>query len=192
MTPLGMPASTLVLAALHADFFYLARLLGPFVIVGVILVAIPTLFLREENGDSALELAPESDSFAPVLIRAGKVYIFIVGLVGLSAGLRPVADAYLRDLPGAFLFWLNTISAVVDNATLAAVEIGPALSVSQQRFAMMGLLISGGMLIPGNIPNIVAASRLGITSREWAGHGPRIGALLLILCFGALCLLASF
>jgi predicted cation transporter len=57
---------------------------------------------------------------------------------------------------------------------------------------MMGLLISGGMLIPGNIPNIVAASRLGITSREWAGHGLRIGALLLILCFGALCLLASF
>jgi predicted cation transporter len=56
---------------------------------------------------------------------------------------------------------------------------------------MMGLLISGGMLIPGNIPNIVAASRLGISSREWAGHGLRIGALLLILCFGALCLLAS-
>ena len=191
-TPLGMPASTLVLAALHADFFYLARLLGPFVIVGIILVAIPTLFLREENGDSALELVPESDSLAPVLIRAGKVYIFIVGLVGLSAGLRPVADAYLRDLPGALLFWLNTISAVVDNATLAAVEIGPALNVSQQRFAMMGLLISGGMLIPGNIPNIVAASRLGITSREWAGHGLRIGMLLLILCFGALCLLASF
>ena len=58
--------------------------------------------------------------------------------------------------------------------------------------AMLGLLISGGMLIPGNIPNIVAASRLGITSREWAGHGLRIGMLLLILCFGALCLLASF
>ena len=99
----GDAASTLVLAALHADFFYLARLLGPFVIVGIILVAIPTLFLREENGDSALQLVPESDSLAPVLIRAGKVYIFIVGLVGLSAGLRPMADAYLRDLPGALL-----------------------------------------------------------------------------------------
>jgi predicted cation transporter len=56
----------------------------------------------------------------------------------------------------------------------------------------MGWLISGRMLIPGDIPNIVAASRLGITSREWAGHGLRIGAVLLILCFGALCLLASF
>jgi predicted cation transporter len=185
-TPLGMPASTLVLAALHADFWYLARLLGPFVIAGIVLVAIPTLFVREGKGRSSLHLVAESDSWTPVLIRAGKVYIFIVGLVGLSAGLRPVVDTYVRHLPGELLFWVNTISAVVDNATLAAVEIGPALSRDQQRFAMLGLLISGGMLIPGNIPNIVAASRLGITSREWAAHGLRTGMLLLLLCFGAL------
>jgi predicted cation transporter len=191
MTPLGMPASTLVLAALHADFWYLARLLGPYVIAGIVLVAIPTLFIREGKGGSALQLLAESDSWAPVLIRAGKVYIFIVGLVGLSAGLRPVVDAYVRHLPGELLFWINTISAVVDNATLAAVEIGPALSRNQQRFAMLGLLISGGMLIPGNIPNIVAASRLGITSREWAAHGLRTGMLLLILCFGVLGLMAA-
>jgi predicted cation transporter len=191
-TPLGMPASTLVLAALHADFWYLARLLGPFVIAGIVLVAIPTLFIQKGKGRSALHLVAESDSWAPVLIRAGKVYIFIVGLVGLSAGLRPVVDAYVRHLPGELLFWINTISAVVDNATLAAVEIGPALSHNQQRFAMLGLLISGGMLIPGNIPNIVAASRLGITSREWAAHGLRTGMLLLILCFGVLGLLGAF
>src|SRR5579862_1320012 len=58
-------------------------------------------------------------------------------------------------------------------ARIVPVEIGPALSRNQQRFAMLGLLISGGMLIHGNIPNIVAASRLGITSREWARHGLR-------------------
>ena len=192
MTPLGMPASTLVLAALHADFWYLARLLGPFVIGGIVLVAIPTLFIREGKGRSALHLMAESESWAPILIRAGKVYIFIVGLVGLSAGLRPVVDAHVRHLPGALLFWLNTISAVVDNATLAAVEIGPALGRNQQRFAMLGLVISGGMLIPGNIPNIVAASRLRITSREWAAHGLSTGMLLLILCFGVLGLMAAF
>jgi predicted cation transporter len=58
------------------------------------------------------------------------------------------------------------ISAVVDNATLTAAEIGPSLSAAQQRASLLGLLISGGMLIPGNIPNIVAANRLGISSRE--------------------------
>jgi predicted cation transporter len=81
LTPLGMPASTLVLAALHADFWYLARLLGLFVIVGIVLVAIPTLFIRKGKGRSGLHLVAHSDSWAPVLIRAGKVYIFIVGLV---------------------------------------------------------------------------------------------------------------
>jgi predicted cation transporter len=192
LTPLGMPASTLVLTALHADFWYLARLLGPFVAAGIVLVAIPTLFLPFGEGEPAPPLGVGSDSWAPVLIRAGKVYIFIAGLVGLSAGLRPVVDVYLRHLPGAFLFWLNTISAVVDNATLAAVEIGPTLSLSQQRFALLGLLISGGMLIPGNIPNIVAASRLGINSREWAEHGLRTGMLLLILCFVVLGVFAVF
>jgi predicted cation transporter len=50
----------------------------------------------------------------------------------------------------------------------------------------MGLLISGGMLIPGNIPNIVAANRLGIGSREWARMGLLIGLPLMALCFGAL------
>jgi predicted cation transporter len=191
-TPLGMPASTLVLAALHADFWYLARLLGPFVVAGILLVAIPTLSIHAGTGVDAPLLTAERASWAPPLIRAGKVYIFIVGLVGLSAGLRPMVDAYVRHLPGEALFWLNTISAVVDNATLAAVEIGPALNVSQQRFAMLGLLISGGMLIPGNIPNIVAASRLGISSREWASQGVRMGLMLLLGCYAALVFLASF
>jgi len=47
----------------------------------------------------------------------------------------------------------------------------------------MGLLISGGMLIPGNIPNIVAAGRLGITSREWARVGLLAGIPLMVVCF---------
>jgi len=37
--------------------------------------------------------------------------------------------------------------------------------------ALMGLLIAGGMLIPGNIPNIISANKLGITSKEWAKLG---------------------
>ena len=192
LTPLGMPASTLALAALHADFWYLARLLGPFVITGIVLVAIPTLFLPKGEGAPAPPIITESGSWVPVAVRAGKVYIFIAGLVGLSAGLRPVVAAYVSHLPGTSLFWLNTLSAVVDNATLAAVEIGPALSINQQRSALLSLLISGGMLIPGNIPNIVAASRLSINSRDWAGHSLGTGMALMIVCFLVLKMLAVF
>jgi predicted cation transporter len=92
LTPLGMPASSLVLAALHEDFWYLARLLGPFVLAGIVLVAIPILFLSKRASELVPPLTSEGDSWAPVLIRAGKVYIFIAGLVSLSAGLRPVVD----------------------------------------------------------------------------------------------------
>lgn len=67
-----------------------------------------------------------------------------------------------------------------------------SLTMNQQRAAFLGLLIGGGMLVPGNIPNIVAASRLGISSREWAAHGLSTGILLLILCFGVLGLMATF
>jgi predicted cation transporter len=53
----------------------------------------------------------------------------------------------------------------------------------------MGLLISGGMLIPGNIPNIVAAGRLGISSSEWARVGLITGIPLMALCFLVLLLM---
>lgn len=39
-------------------------------------------------------------------------------------------------------------SAILDNATLAAAEIGPSLSEAQIKSALLGLLISGDMLIP--------------------------------------------
>ena len=192
LTPLGMPGIAVVLRSLHADFWYLTHLIGPFVAVGVILAAVPILFLPFGPGQP-LDPSHTRDSWRTVLLtRPGKVYVFIAGLVTLSDGLRPVVNAYLHRVPDGLLFWMNTISAVVNNSTVAAVEISPSLSIDQQRAALLGLLISGGALVTGNIPNIVAASRLGITSREWAKTGVGTGALLLILCFAVLHSMAFF
>jgi predicted cation transporter len=44
-------------------------------------------------------------------------------------------------------------------------------------------LIAGGMLIPGNIPNIIAAGKLHIKSREWARFGVPLGAALMLVFF---------
>ena len=41
--------------------------------------------------------------------------------------------------------------------------------------AYVGVLISAGMLIPGNVPNIIAAHALHITSTEWAKLGVPLG-----------------
>jgi len=61
---------------------------------------------------------------------------------------------------------MNMVSAILDNVTLTASEISPAMSMVQIQAALMGLLISGGMLIPGNIPNIISARKLVISSKE--------------------------
>jgi predicted cation transporter len=182
LTPLGMPASTMVLSALHADFWYLARLLGPFIGVGIVLAATLSLLVPWHDSERA-DSSSEVESWSVIVVRAGKVYAFVAGLVGLARGLRPLAETYLDRFPGAILFWFNSLSAVVDNATLAAIEIGPSISRQQQRSLMLALLISGGMLIPGNIPNIIAANRLGISSREWARVGLLIGLPLMLACF---------
>ena len=97
----------------------------------------------------------------------------------MSMVFKPLIDACLIKLPSQILFWVNMISAILDNATLAAAEIGPTLSEAQIKSALLGLLISGGMLIPGNIPNIIAAHALKIKSTEWARPGVPLGLVIM-------------
>src|SRR5215472_5074901 len=185
LTPVGEPLGTIAIAALNADFWYLVRLLGPLVIAGILIVGAISLLLPARYGHS-LKADAHSESWMEIGLRAAKVYVFVAGLVALSWGLRPLVDEYIRQMPHWALFWINSISAIVDNATLTAAEIGPSLAPAQQRAILMGLLISGGMLIPGNIPNIVAAGRLGISSREWARVGLIAGLPLMLSCFAVI------
>jgi predicted cation transporter len=57
------------------------------------------------------------------------------------------------------------------------------MATLQINAALMGLLIAGGMLIPGNIPNIISAGKLGITSKEWAKLGVPMGAVIMAVYF---------
>jgi len=92
-------------------------------------------------------------------------------------------DSFLSKISYQGLYWVNIISAVLDNATLAAAEIAPSLSLIQIKAVLMGLLIAGGMLIPGNIPNIIAAGKLKIKSSEWAKFGVPLGAAVMVVYF---------
>ncbi|MGB9929359.1 MAG: DUF1646 family protein, partial [Methanosarcina sp.] len=115
--------------------------------------------------------------------RAVKVYVFIMALVLLGEGFKPIIFEYFIQIPSTILYWVNMVSAILDNATLAAAEIGPALSELQIKSILMGLLIAGGMLIPGNIPNIISAGKLGITSKEWARLGVPLGLVSMAVYF---------
>jgi predicted cation transporter len=97
----------------------------------------------------------------------------------------------MAKMPTWALFWANSVSAIVDNATLVAAEVTPAMTDRQITFVLMGLLISGGMLIPGNIPNIIASAKLGIKSREWARAALPFGASLMLIYFVVMSLLVK-
>ena len=109
-----------------------------------------------------------------------------MALTLLGEGFKPVIDRFVIALDARILYWINMVSAILDNATLTAAEISPQMHLDQVRAVLMGLLISGGMLIPGNIPNIISANKLGIRSRTWARFGVPLGLVLLVLYFVAL------
>jgi predicted cation transporter len=189
LTPVGEPLSTIAIAKLkgephHAGFFFLFKLLGPYIIPGVIFLGIMIEFFRGKETKRSKSLVEDRvESNRDVLLRAGKVYLFVVALVFLGEGFKPVIDMYIINLHPAMLYWINMISAVLDNATLTAAEISPKMTIEQIDFILMGLLISGGMLIPGNIPNIISASKLKIKSREWARLGVPLGLGLMLIYF---------
>ncbi|MEK7745228.1 MAG: DUF1646 family protein [Elusimicrobiota bacterium] len=137
---------------------------------------------KEAAPDSSLT-EDEPETLRAIMVRAGKVYAFVAALVLLGHGFTPIVDRYLLSMPQSLLFWVNMVSAVLDNATLAAAEISPRMGASQIEYILLGLLISGGMLIPGNIPNIICAKKLGITSREWGTFAAPFGLGLMALCF---------
>ena len=124
-----------------------------------------------------------TESYIEIFIRGVKVYLFVMALTLLGAGFEPFIERYLLDLNPYVLYWINMISAVLDNATLAAAEISPTMNESTIRAILLGLLISGGMLIPGNIPNIIAAGKLNIKSIEWARFGVPIGLIVMAIYF---------
>jgi predicted cation transporter len=190
LTPLGEPLSTIVVSKLsgppyNAGFWFLADLLGIYLLPGILAFGVLAVFAVRDlkGGDQPMFCRVERGSPKEVILRAAKVYLFVMALVLLGEGFKPLILEFVVGIPADGLYWVNMVSAVLDNATLAAAEIGPYLSGMQIRAALMGLLIAGGMLIPGNIPNIIAAGKLGVTSREWARIGVPIGFAAMAVYF---------
>ena len=184
LTPIGEPLSTIATSKLNEDFFYLLQLIGPEVIPGVIVFGIlAAVLITPKKNSKGLKSKLETESYMEILIRSIKIYLFVMALTLLGAGFEPFIERYLLGLNPLVLYWINMISAVLDNATLAAAEISPAMDGPTIKAILLGLLISGGMLIPGNIPNIIAAGKLNITSLEWARFGVPVGLIAMVAYF---------
>lgn len=183
LTPVGEPLATIAVSKLNQDFWYLFRSLGVYVIPGVIALGLLAAFFIKPEKTAAEKTEMEGESFREVIFRALKIYLFVMALTFLGEGFKPFIDRYILGLPSQLLYWLNMVSAVLDNATLTAAEISPQMAQGQIVAILMGLLVSGGMLIPGNIPNIISASKLKITSSEWARLGVPLGLALMAIYF---------
>lgn len=213
LTPIGEPLSTIVVSKLDEDFFYLLKLVGASVIPAVIIFGVLAAFMikprnkfddisgeseiaagveleeqSQANGQSIdpaanKEIRTEKESYGEIVIRSLKIYLFVMALTFLGAGFEPFIEAYILDFSPHLMYWINMVSAVLDNATLAAAEISPAMNDVTIQDILMGLLISGGMLIPGNIPNIIAAGKLKITSGEYARFAFPIGLAAMVIYF---------
>lgn len=210
LTPIGEPLSTITVNKLGQDFFYLLRLVGPSVIPAVIIFGVLAALVVKPSDNANLiaqsELAsvaelqsepqtgntnelenktegPQTESYKEIVVRSLKIYLFVMALTFLGAGFEPFIEKYLLGLSPLILYWINMLSAVLDNATLAAAEISPAMDAPTIKAILMGLMISGGMLIPGNIPNIIAAGKLKITSKEYARFAFPVGMAAMVLYF---------
>ncbi len=192
LTPIGEPLSTIAVAklrggALDGDFLMLLRIFGIYILPGIVLISLAGGFFRGTQVSRSESLIEDfAEPLTHIALRAFKVYIFVMALVLLGTGFKPLIDLYISKIPAVYLYWVNITSAILDNATLAAAELGPHMTASQVKSIIMGIIISGGMLIPGNIPNIIAANKLKISSKAWAVAGVPFGLLLMAVYFGVL------
>ena len=189
LTPVGEPLATVVVSRLNADFFYLLNEIGIYVIPCVfVLGLVGLLYVNKFNKNaqsisSTKEFTNEDETYKEGFIRTGKVFIFVFALELLGTGFKPLIENYIIHLDSRLLYWINMISSVLDNATIASAEISSKMTSVQIQAILMGLLISGGMLIPGNIPNIISAGKLKIKSNEWARLGVPMGLIIMAVYF---------
>jgi predicted cation transporter len=185
LTPVGEPLSTIAITKLqgepyNAAFFFLFNQLAIYIIPGCLAMGLLAMFFTGKAKTLECKVKEKEDGgLREVVVRAMKVYVFVMALLLLGGGMKVVIDKYILGIAPEILYWVNMVSAILDNATLTAAELSPAMGITQIQAVLMGLLIAGGMLIPGNIPNIISAQKLSITSKEWAKLGVPLGLVIM-------------
>lgn len=185
LTPLAEPLGLIINNALsvpphNADFFFLLKHFFWWIAPAVLLLsAAAGYFARNAGTTLQMHIREDKETYASMLRRTLHIYMFVAALNLISTGLRPLAQSTITHLGGKVLFLANAVSVIIDNATLAAIEIVPSISMNDLVYMVVGLAAFGSMLVQGNLPNIVAAEKLGIKSREWASVAVPTGLILM-------------
>lgn len=179
--PLGLIINNALTGAPHfADFFFLMRHFFVWIAPAILLLSAAAGYSARHAGTTMqMHIREDKETYGSMLRRTWHIYMFVAALNLISAGLRPLAQSTITHLGGKVLFLANAVSVIIDNATLAAIEIVPTISMNDLIYMVIGLAAFGSMLVQGNLPNIVAAEKLGIKSREWASIAVPTGLVLM-------------
>lgn len=186
--PLGLVIYNELAAGPHrADFFFVLRHFFGWIMPGILLMSLAAGYtVRHANTQVQLHIREDKEDYKSMLRRTWHIYLFVAALSLISTGLRPFAQSTIAHLNGKILFWANSVSVIIDNATLAAIEVTPSVTTDNLMYMVIGLAAFGSMLVQGNLPNIVAAEKLNIKSREWARVAVPAGVVLMCGYFVAL------
>ena len=183
--PMGLIIYNQLASGPHkADFFFMLRHFFWWIAPGIGVLALAAGYaVRNTNTQIQLHIREDKEDYKSMLRRTWHIYLFVAALHLISTGLRPFAQSTVAHLSGKILFWANSASVIIDNATLAAIEVTPTVTMANLTFMVMGLVAFGSMLVQGNLPNIVAAEKLGIKSLEWARVAVPVGIVLTVVYF---------
>src|SRR5205085_1447691 len=126
---------------LQEDSLFLVRLLGTWALVLILGFALAAAWLKPGIDEAAVKDEEARAGTADAAWRSVKIYGFMLGLEFLGEGFKPLALAWIGGISPSGLFWMNTASAVLDNATLAAAEVSTSMDLVQLKYAFLGLVI---------------------------------------------------
>ncbi len=180
LLPIGEPLSTIAVAKLKQGFFYLVNVLIDAVVIIVAFFAVYTYVTLKKMHKAGVEIEPYEPELREVFARAFKIFLFIFALTILGEFFKPLA-LIVAEFGKEVLYVFGLVSAVADNATLVAALVSPEMGTDALRSFLISLVLSGGLAIPGNVPNIVLASVLLIGFREWLKLAAPIGIAIFVL-----------
>lgn len=188
LTPLGEPLSTILVLKLsgppyYADFFFPFKILSLYILPLIVMLSIISYYFLKRARPYKVEEYLKRPTYRDSLIRALKIYIFVFSLTLLGSSFTVIVEKYIIGLSPTLMYLFGASSSFLDNATLTAAIIAPQMSVFQIKSFLVSLLISGGFLIPGNVPNIVIAYTHNISFKEWAKLALPIGIPIFFAMF---------
>lgn len=191
LSALGGPSSAVLLsklggAAYPIGPYFLFVLVGPWAVSGIVAMALCAAAVSGSSDPAAKPMPEEPLILWSLLVMTGRIFVFTAGLVLLGEGLLPLIEKRFMGIPAPGFYWTNAAAAVMDNASLIAVEISPAMSQDQLRYGFLGMLAAGGAFLVGDAPNLVAAHALKIDAKTWSRVGIPASAALMLFFFMSL------